>query len=128
MMIGLTEAIIGGTLYLLWKGGVIKKQKEMAKPAKPATPPVKPAAVQWPTTEPPVVPPPIPAVLTEKSVAIHQAESDILQQRAQLDREVAEAKRRAGADKKAQADIARREAERRKALADYQADIERAKR
>jgi hypothetical protein len=127
-MIGLTEAIIGGALYLLWKGGVIKKTetaKAKADAAKPKSAQVKPVDVSWPTVEPPVVPP---GALTEKKIAVHQAESDLAQQKAQLDREVVTARKKAGGDLKAQRDITAREAARRKALADYERDVEAAKR
>lgn len=47
-MIGLTEAVIGAALWLLYSGN----KKKPASPEKPKTQQTKPAEVKWPTAEP----------------------------------------------------------------------------
>jgi len=47
-MIGLTEAVIGAALWLLYSGS----KKKPATPEKPKTQQTKPAEVKWPTAEP----------------------------------------------------------------------------
>jgi len=101
-MIGLTEAIIGGALYLLWKGGVVSKKE----PAKPKTSQTKPADVSWPTTEPHEGFPP-------------GVEPTVSQLQAKEASDVARAKAAAKGDRQAQLEIRKRERERQKALEDY---------
>lgn len=103
-MIGVTEAIIGAALYLLWKGGVVKKKAE----EKPKSAQTKPAEVKWPTTEP---------ESHEGFPPGHEPTLAELQSKEASD--VARAKKLAKGDPFAQEVIRRKERERQKALQDY---------
>ena len=113
MALGATDAILAGLAFLAWKwgkgakgGGIGPKTKAKDQP--------------WPKEKVPLS--------TEDKESIKANEARLAAEKTKFEAQLAEAKAKAGKDKAAQADIARREAERRKALADWKADIERAKR
>jgi hypothetical protein len=108
MALGIEEALLAYTLYKMWRGGGGKGGGGGAKDA------------PWPKDKVPLTSEDKAAIAAQQ--AQHGAETTKFQ--AQL----AEAKAKAGSDKAAQADIARKAKERQKALDDWKRDIEAAKR
>lgn len=114
MALGATDAILAGLAYLAYKWG--------SKRGSGGLPPAK--KQKWPQDGKPAKPP----LSTEDKASIQDNEARHAAETNKFEAQLSEAKAKAAGDKQAQADIARREAARRKALADWKADIERAKR
>jgi len=109
---------VGALVWLLHKGGK----------AAPGTA-TKPSKAAWPKEgAPPAASSPLPPLSPDDKASIAQHEAQHGSETTKFQAQLAEAKAKAGSDQAAQADIARRAAERQKALDDYKRDIEAAKR
>lgn len=109
--------------YLLWKGG--KKPPLPTPPSEKKGPGPTPAKTKWPAVD---VPPPPPPLTPDDKQAIAAQEAQHGAETTKFQAQLAEAKAKAGNDKYAQNDIAKKAAARKKALDDWKRDIEAAKR